>query len=106
MSESGNLWKLWLGFNAMFSSGLIFIGFTNLILFGKKVNIATHGRFILLLTIITNAFLVWIGLQYMIAEFAIAMCIPLVLFIAGFTKMHFARPTQYERKIMSHENKE
>lgn len=103
MSESGNLWKLWLGFNAMFSAGLIFIGFTNLYLSAKKVQIATRVNFILLLTIITNAFLVWIGLQYMIIEFAIGMSIPLVFFVAGFTIMQFRSYSHHGRKTMSHE---
>src|SRR5688572_6405670 len=75
MSESGNLWKLWLGFNAMFSAGLIFIGFTNLCLFVKKTQISTRVHVILLFTIITNAFLVWVGLRYMIIEFAISMSV-------------------------------
>lgn len=105
MSESGNLWKLWLGFNAMFSAGLIFIAFTNLYLFAAKFQTAMRMPFILLFTILTNAFLVWIGLLYMITEFAISMSIPLVLFVTGFTIMQF-KSYSHHRKKLQYENHE
>lgn len=85
MDESGNLWKLWIGFNAMFSAGLIFIGSINLYLSAKKVQILAGVHFISLLTIFANAFFVWIGIEYMIEDFVISMAIPLLLFVAGFT---------------------
>jgi hypothetical protein len=89
MDESGKLWKLWIGFNAMFSVGLIFIGSINLYLSAKKFQFLTGLHFILLLTIIANAFFVWVGYQYMIADFAISMVIPLCLFVTGFALIQF-----------------
>jgi hypothetical protein len=89
MDESGNLWKLWIGFNAMFSVGLIFIGSINLFLSAKKFQILTGLHSILLLTIFANAFFVWVGYQYMIADFAISMAIPLLLFVTGFAIIQF-----------------
>lgn len=89
MDESGNLWKLWIGFNAMFSAGLIFIGSINLYLSIKNLQILTQVHFILLLTIVSNAFFVWVGYQYMIIDFAISMAIPLLLFVAGFILILF-----------------
>ena len=85
MDVSGNLWKLWIGFNAMFSVGLIFIGCINLYLFARKFQLLTGLHFILLLTIISNVFFVWVGYQYMITRFTISMAIPLLLFITGVT---------------------
>lgn len=89
MDESGNLWKLWIGFNAMFSVGLIFIGSINLYLSIKNLQILTQVHFILLLTIVSNAFFVWVGHQFMITDFAISMAIPLLLFITGFILIQF-----------------
>lgn len=89
MDESGNLWKLWIGFNAMFSVGLIFIGSINLYLSAKKFQFLTGLHFILLLTIVSNAFFVWVGYQYMITDFVISMSIPLLLFVTGFTLIQF-----------------
>lgn len=85
MDKSGNLWKLWIGFNAMFSVGLIFIGAVNLYLSVKRFQLLTDLHFILLLTIVSNAFLVWVGYQYIITDFVISMSIPLLLFVTGFT---------------------
>ena len=85
MDASGNLWKLWIGFNAMFSAGLIFMGSINLYLSAKKFQHLTDLPFILLLTIASNAFFVWVGYQYIITDFVISMTVPLVLFVTGFT---------------------
>jgi hypothetical protein len=98
MDESGNLWKLWIGFNAMFSVGLIFIGCINLYLAAKKIQILAGQHFILLLTIVCNAFFLWIGYQYMINDFAISMAIPLLLFVTGFILI------QFKSHNVSHEN--
>jgi hypothetical protein len=89
MDVSGNLWKLWIGFNAMFSVGLIFIGCINLYLSVKKFQLLTDLHFILLLTIISNTFFVWVGYKYMITGFTISMAIPLLLFITGVTLNFF-----------------
>lgn len=89
MDESGNLWKLWIGFNAMFSVGLIFMGSINLYLSAKNFQLLTGLHFILLLTIVSNAFFVWVGYQYMITDFVISMSIPLLLFVTGFTLIQF-----------------
>lgn len=89
MHESGNFWKLWIGFNAMFSVGLIFIGGTILYLSVKHFQFLTGQYFILLLTIASTAFFVWIGHQYMIIGFLISMLIPLLLFVLGFTLIRF-----------------
>src|SRR5687767_1417673 len=59
MDESGNLWKLWIGFNAMFSVGLIFLGAINLYLSIKHFRFLILNRFFLLLTIASNGFFVW-----------------------------------------------
>ncbi|WP_257667662.1 LIC_13387 family protein [Parapedobacter tibetensis] len=84
MDKTGNLWKLWIGFNAMFSVGLIFIGAINLYLAARKNQLFPSLQFISLLTVVSNAFFVWVGYQYMIADFAISMVIPLSLFVIGF----------------------
>lgn len=84
MDASGNLWKLWIGFNAMFSAGLIFIGSINLYLSAKHFQILSDRPFIGLLTIATNAFFVWIGYQYMINAFVLSMSVSLLLFVIGF----------------------
>jgi hypothetical protein len=89
MDESGNLWKLWIGFNAMFSVGLIFIGAINLFVSVKDFQFLTRHYFILLLTIASNAFFVWIGHLYMIKDFAISMFIPFMLYCVGFTLIQF-----------------
>lgn len=84
MDESGNLWKLWIGFNAMFSAGLIFIGSINLYLSARHFQFFSGRPFIGLLSIATNAFFVWVGYQYMISAFVLSMSIPLLLFVTGF----------------------
>ena len=97
MHESGNLWKLWLGFNAMFSVGLIFIGAMNLYLAVKHFEFLTARRFVFALTIASNAFFVWVGYEYMIPPFVISMVIPLLLLTLGFIKIQL-RPVDNPRE--------
>jgi hypothetical protein len=84
MDESGNMWKLWIGFNALFSIGLAFIGSINLYLSSKHFPLLIDCPFILRLTIISNAFFVWVGYKYIIPDFVLSMMVPLVFFITGF----------------------
>lgn len=84
MDKSGNFWKLWIGFNAMFSVGLIFMGSTILNLSMKHFAFLCKRHFIVLLTIVSIGFFVWVGHAYMIKDFVIAMLIPFVLFIVGY----------------------
>jgi hypothetical protein len=90
MDKSGNLWKLWIGFNAMFSMGLIFMGSVVLNLSIKHFDFLSKQHFILLLNILSLGFFVWVGHTYMINDFVIAMLIPFVLFSAGYI-FHFVK---------------
>jgi hypothetical protein len=49
MDRSGNLWKLWIGFNAMFGVGLIFMGTIILNLSVRDFDFLCKRHFILLL---------------------------------------------------------
>lgn len=89
MDKTGNFWNLWIGFNAMFSLGLIFIGAINLYFSVKQFKTLVSNRFILLLTIFSNGYLIWIGNRYMIAAFTISMAIPFLLYATGFLLIRF-----------------
>jgi hypothetical protein len=86
MDKSGNLWKLWIGFNAMFSVGLIFIGSIILSLAIKHFTFLSQRHFILLLNILSIGFFVWVGHVYVIA-----MLIPLILCIGGYASILLKR---------------
>jgi hypothetical protein len=102
MDESGNLWKLWIGFNAMFSVGLIFIASVNLYLSVKHFKFLTSAHFVLLLTIASMSFVVWIGHQFIIVDFVISMSIPLLFYSIGFTLILFKGPIAFtESKSIS-----
>jgi hypothetical protein len=103
MAKSGILWKLWIGFNAMFSAGLIFIGSIMLYFALKHFDLfLRRQRFIFLLTIACNAFFVWVGWKYMIRPFLISMSVPLVLFVTGYILILIKRPnSQNEKKHYS-----
>jgi len=96
MDKSGNLWRLWLGFNAMFSVGLSFIGMINLYLSAKHFQFWASNAFIFLLAIGSTAILVWIGYAYIIIDFVISMAVPLVLFVTGLFLFHFKNRNQHE----------
>lgn len=85
MEPSANFWNLWIGFNALFSVGLIFFGLTILYLSAKHFFLLCSMHFILLLTIISNAYIVWLGYQYLITAFVISLAVPLLLFVIGYT---------------------
>jgi hypothetical protein len=84
MDDTSNMWDLWIGFNAMFSIGLIFIGATILYLVTKYFDGLVRLHFLLVLTILSNAFFVWIGYQYMIKAFTLSMLVPLTLYCMGY----------------------
>jgi hypothetical protein len=84
MDESGIIWWLWIGFNAMFSVGLIFIASVNLYLATRHFELIKIIRTILLFTIASNTFFVWTGYNYMISDFGISMAIPLLFFTSGY----------------------
>lgn len=94
MDKTGNLWKLWIGFNAMFSAGLIFIGAVFLALSIKHFAFLRERHFLVLLNIVTLGFFVWIGHTYVINDFVIAMVVPLVLFIGGYVAIVLIRPVK------------
>ena len=91
MDKSGNFWKLWIGFNAMFSVGLIFMGSIILSLSIKHFPFLCKRHFILLLNILSIGFFVWVGHTYMIVDFVIAMMVPLVLFMIGYASILLKR---------------
>ncbi|MCF2501984.1 hypothetical protein L0663_01220 [Dyadobacter sp. CY107] len=91
MDESGIIWKLWIGFNAMFSVGLIFIGSVNLYLSTKHFEFIRAKSAILTLTICSNIFFVWTGNRYMISDFSISMAIPLIFFAIGYAIIRLKR---------------
>ncbi|PST83265.1 hypothetical protein C7T94_11790 [Pedobacter yulinensis] len=97
MGAEGNVWKLWLGFNAMFGAGLAFIGLANLYLFIRYTGYNGYARFLLLLTLFTNAVFLWIGLRLMVAAFAICMGATLLLFATGFTILELSRYRQQDQ---------
>jgi hypothetical protein len=91
MDKSGNLWKLWIGFNAMFSVGLVFMGSIILNLSTKHFEFLRQRHFILLLNILSIGFFVWVGVTYMINDFVIAMLVPLALSLLGYASMLLRR---------------
>jgi len=84
MDNSANFWKLWIGFNALFSVGLIFFGLIILYLSVKHFSSLSKMHFVVLLTIVSNAYIVWLGYQYLIAAFVVSLSVPLVLFSFGY----------------------
>jgi hypothetical protein len=84
MDKTGMMWNLWIGFHAMFGVGLIFIGTVVLYLSAKHFSILCKQHFLLLLTIFTVGFFVWVGYVYLITAFVISMAVPLLLYSIGY----------------------
>lgn len=84
MDKTGTIWNLWIGFHAMFGVCLVFIGAIILYLSAKHFTFLCKQHFILLLTILSVGFFVWIGYQYLIMAFVISMAVPLLLYIIGY----------------------
>ncbi len=91
MSDSGLIWNLWIGFNAMFSMGLLFMGLTMLYLCVKQFHFLLKNHFLLILTMIVNLFFIWIGAAYMIRPFLISMVVPFLFLVTGYV-MLLAKP--------------
>lgn len=91
MDKTGTMWNLWIGFHAMFGVCLIFIGSMVLYLSTKYFLTLCKQHFILLLTIFTVGFFVWVGYKYLITAFVVSMGVPLLLYIIGYV-MVLLRP--------------
>lgn len=84
MDKTGNLWQLWIGFNAMFSVGLLFIGAINLFLTIKYFAFQKHQHFISLLTLLSTGYFAWIGFNYIIQAFFYHMLVCFCLYMIGY----------------------
>jgi len=84
MDKTGSMWNLWIGFHAMFGVCLVFIGAITLFLSAKHFTFLCKQHFILLLTILSVCFFVWIGYKYLIMAFVISMAVPLLLYVIGY----------------------
>ena len=84
MDKAGIIWELWIGFHALYGASLIFMGAIILFLSISRFSFLCRQHFILMLTIVTIGFFVWIGYKYLIAAFVISMSVPLILFTTGY----------------------
>lgn len=84
ISDELNMWKAWIGFNATHSAGTIFIGIINLYLACKQPEFLKSSCFLLLLTVITSAFYVWVAARYWMKAVKILLMIAFACFaVAG-----------------------
>ncbi|GGG79362.1 hypothetical protein GCM10007415_09450 [Parapedobacter pyrenivorans] len=84
MDQTGNFWNLWIGFNAMFGAGLVFMGSLLLYLTRFHFNFLSKKHYISILYVCTLSFFVWIGQKYMIDDFTLVMIALLALYAIGF----------------------
>ncbi|HVI45839.1 MAG TPA: hypothetical protein VM802_13275 [Chitinophaga sp.] len=64
MTEQLTMWKSWIGFNATHSSGALFIGIVNYYLALKHFDFLNNSHFLLLFTIATVTFYVWVAARF------------------------------------------
>ncbi|NLR69188.1 hypothetical protein HGH92_33130 [Chitinophaga varians] len=64
MTEKLTMWKSWMGFNATHGSGAAFVGIINFYLALYNFTFLKSSQFLLLLTLLTMAFYVWIARKY------------------------------------------
>ncbi|MBC9929814.1 LIC_13387 family protein [Chitinophaga qingshengii] len=64
ISDELNTWKSWIGFNATHSAGTMFIGIINFYLALQQPDLLKSSWFLLLLTVVTTAFYVWVAVRY------------------------------------------
>jgi len=64
LTRETTMWKCWIGFNASHGSGAIFIGIINFYLAFKHFVVLQNDSLILLFSILTIVFYVWLAKKY------------------------------------------
>ncbi|NLR82781.1 LIC_13387 family protein [Chitinophaga eiseniae] len=87
ISEKLMMWKSWIGFNATHSSGTAFIGIGNFYLALNCFVFLRSSQFLLLLTILTVGFYVWVAWKYWLSVVLIMLSVAWVCFIVAYILM-------------------
>ncbi len=83
-TKETTMWKAWIGFNAGFSNGAIFIGIINFYLAVQYFTVLQSDHFFFLFNILTIGFYVWIAKKYWFKIPLIGMLMVLVCFIVSY----------------------
>lgn len=81
------MWKSWIGFNATHSSGAMFIGVVNYYVAFNYFELLQSDHFLVLFTIFTIGFYVWVAKKYWFSTVFILLSIVLLCFIASYVLM-------------------
>ncbi|MBC9912755.1 LIC_13387 family protein [Chitinophaga varians] len=84
MTEKLTMWKCWIGFNATHSSGAIFVGIINFYLALRNFAFLSSSQFLLLLTLITMGFYVWVARKYWFTPVFVLLTVAWACFIASY----------------------
>ncbi|MBV8254108.1 MAG: hypothetical protein JO154_16005 [Chitinophaga sp.] len=87
LTDKANMWKAWLGFNATHGSGAAFIGIVNLYLAINGFTFLKSSQFLLLLTILTMGFYVWVARKYWFKIVMVMLMVSWTFFIASYILM-------------------
>jgi hypothetical protein len=85
LTNKTTMWKAWIGFNGSHSSGGIFLGMANLFLATLYFPFLAASLPLLLLTVITSLFYLFLGIKYWfnipLTGIAIATCCYVIAFV-------------------------
>ncbi|NML41159.1 hypothetical protein HHL17_28455 [Chitinophaga sp. G-6-1-13] len=84
MTEQLTMWKSWIGFNATHGSGAAFIGIINFYLALHNFSLLMSSQFLLLLTLLTMGFYVWVARKYWFKPVFVIITVAWVCFIASY----------------------
>ncbi|TWF33672.1 hypothetical protein FHW36_112113 [Chitinophaga polysaccharea] len=87
ISEKLMMWKSWIGFNATHSSGIAFIGIVNFYLALNCFTFLRSNQFLLLLTILTVGFYVWVAWRYWLRVVLVMLSVAWGAFITAYIQM-------------------
>lgn len=87
ISEKLMMWKSWIGFNATHSSGTAFIGLANFYLALNCFAFLRSSQFLLLLTILTVGFYVWVAWKYWLRIVLVMLSVAWACFIVAYILM-------------------
>ncbi len=87
MTEKLTMWKSWVGFNATHGTGAAFIGIINFYLALNNFSFLSSSQFLLLLTILTVGFYVWVARKYWFKAVLILIAVAWTCFIVAYMLM-------------------
>ncbi|RZF61432.1 LIC_13387 family protein [Sphingobacterium corticibacterium] len=84
VDQNSNLWNAWIGFNAGFGVGLLFMGIIGAYMAFQHVELLKTGQVLLVSTVFCSGVFAWIAYRFLIKAAFYALCVPFLCYLVAY----------------------